>query len=98
MEIKVFGPGCAKCTEAEKLVKEVVEAKGADITVRKVSDLREMMAAGILTTPAITIDNKIVCTGRVPSKAELIEWIDNAAAAPAPSGSNSSCCCCCGSR
>lgn len=42
MEIKVFGPGCAKCTEVENMVKEVAAAKGGNITVQKVSDLKEM--------------------------------------------------------
>ncbi|CAK7037891.1 MAG: hypothetical protein DELT_00648 [Desulfovibrio sp.] len=93
MEIKVFGPGCAKCTEAENLVKEVAAAKGGNITVQKVSDLKEMMAAGVMSTPAIAIDGVVKVTGRVPNKEEIAAWIDGAAgsAAPSPGGG-----CCCG--
>lgn len=77
MEIKVFGPGCARCTETENRVKEVVAAKGgSDITVKKVSDLKEMMAAGILSTPAVMIDGVVKSTGKVPSREEIAAWID----------------------
>ena len=62
MEIKVFGPGCARCTEAENLIREVVAARGGDITVQKVSDFREMMAAGILSTPAVAINGVVKAT------------------------------------
>ncbi|MDL2269619.1 thioredoxin family protein [Desulfosarcina sp. OttesenSCG-928-A07] len=77
MEIKVFGPGCQRCTETENRVKEVVAAKGSNtITVQKISDLKEMMAAGILSTPAVVIDGVVKSTGKVPSKEEISAWID----------------------
>lgn len=79
MEIKVFGPGCAKCTETENLIKEVVTARGGDITVRKVSDLKEMMAVGIMSTPAVAIDGVVKSAGKLPSKEEVAAWIDGAA-------------------
>lgn len=78
MEIKVFGPGCAKCAEAENLVRKVAAAKGENITVQKVSNLKEMMAAGVMSTPAIAIDGVVKVTGRVPSKEEIATWIDGA--------------------
>ena len=92
MEIKVFGPGCAKCTEAEKMVKEVVAAKGESISVQKVSDLREMMAAGVMSTPAIAIDGVVKVTGRIPSKDDIAAWIDGATGSAAPA-SGGGCCC-----
>lgn len=95
MEIKVFGPGCAKCTETENLVKAVVAAKGGNITVQKVSDLKEMMAAGIMSTPAIAIDGVVKSTGKVPSKEEIMAWIDGAAGSAAPAASGG---CCCGGK
>ena len=93
MEIKVFGPGCAKCTETENLVKEVAATKGGNITVQKVSDLKEMMAAGVMSTPAVVVDGVVKVTGRVPNKEEISAWIDGAAgsATPSPGGG-----CCCG--
>lgn len=92
MEIKVFGPGCAKCTETENLVKEVAAAKGGNITVQKVSDLKEMMAAKVMSTPAISVDGVVKSTGRVPTKEEIAAWIDGAAAASAPAASGGCCC------
>lgn len=79
MDIKVFGPGCAKCAEAENLIRATVAATGGDITVQKVSDLKEMMLAGVLSTPAIAIDGVVKASGRIPSKEELTAWIDAAA-------------------
>lgn len=76
MEIKVFGPGCASCAATEKLVREVAADKGGDITVQKVSDLKEMMAAGVMSTPAVVIDGVVKSTGRVPGKEEIAAWID----------------------
>ena len=75
MLIKVFGPGCSKCKETEHTVLEAVEASGMNADVKKVSDLREMMAAGVLSTPAVTINGTLVCSGRVPSKEEVVSWI-----------------------
>ncbi|WP_294447274.1 thioredoxin family protein [uncultured Mailhella sp.] len=79
MIIKVFGPGCSKCKETEHIVREAVEASGIPADVEKVSDLRAMMAAGILTTPAVAINDAPVCSGRVPSKNEVVSWIMTAA-------------------
>lgn len=97
MEIKVFGPGCARCTETENLVKEVAAAKGGNITVQKVSDLKEMMAAGVMSTPAVSVDGVLKSTGKIPSKEEIAAWIDGAAAAPAANSgaapAQGGCCC-----
>lgn len=78
MEIKVFGPGCARCTETENRAKAVAAAKGGNITVQKVSDLKEMMAAGVMSTPALAIDGVVKSTGKVPSTDEIAAWIDEA--------------------
>ena len=75
MLIKVFGPGCASCQQTEALVREVVRSLGNDATVEKVTDFKAMMAAGIMSTPAISIDGKVVCAGRAPTKNELRGWL-----------------------
>lgn len=75
MIIKVFGPGCAKCKKTEQVVKEAVEASGRNATVEKITDLRDMMAAGVLSTPAVSINGTLVCTGRVPSRQEVMNWM-----------------------
>ncbi|MCL1915508.1 MAG: thioredoxin family protein [Desulfovibrionaceae bacterium] len=97
MEIKVFGPGCARCTETENLVKEMAAAKGGNITVEKVTDLKAMMATGIMSTPAIAIDGVIKSTGRVPTKEEISSWIDGTANVPSTPAA-SGCGCGCGGK
>ena len=75
MEIKVFGPGCARCVEAENVVRQAAEQAGGEISVIKVSDFREIMAARIISTPAVMVNGDIKCTGRVPSEEEVAQWI-----------------------
>ena len=87
MVIKVFGPGCAKCTETENLVKAVAAEKGGDIIVQKISDFKEMMAAGVMSTPAVAVDGVVKSAGKAPSREEVAAWIDGAAGfAPSASG------------
>ena len=78
MEIKVFGPGCARCVETEDVVRQAATQAGGDITVIKVSDFREIMAARIISTPAVMVNGDIKCTGRVPSGDEVAQWIEEA--------------------
>lgn len=75
MDIKVLGPGCAKCKEAEKLVREVVEASGVSASVEKISDFQQIASYGVFSTPAIVIDGEVKVVGKVPSKAELTAWL-----------------------
>lgn len=94
MKIKVYGPGCARCTQTEALVKAVVAAKGDGIEVEKVSDLKEMMSLGIISTPAIAIDGVIKCTGRIPTREEVAAWIDNTPQTECSSAASQSGCGC----
>ena len=71
MEIKILGPGCPKCKSLEKLAREVVEKNGIDATVTKIEDIVAIMNYGVMTTPALVIDEKVVLKGRVPSMDEL---------------------------
>ncbi len=75
MDIKVLGPGCAKCKETEKLVREVVNEAGVTATVEKVSDFQQIASYGVFSTPAVIIDGVIKVVGKVPSKSELISWV-----------------------
>jgi len=78
MEIKVLGPGCAKCHSLEKTVKEVVAALKLDIKVEEIKDMKEIMRYPILMTPGLVINGKVVMSGKVPSKAEVEQLIINA--------------------
>ncbi|MCB9016214.1 MAG: TM0996/MTH895 family glutaredoxin-like protein [Lentimicrobiaceae bacterium] len=75
MEIKVLGPGCQKCKALEKATREVVEENKIDATVTKVDDIMEIMKFGVMTTPALVVDGKVVVKGRVPSNDEIAKFI-----------------------
>jgi len=75
MEIKVLGPGCPKCHEAEKVVREAVTAAGVDATVIKVSDFQQIAQMGVFSTPAVAVNGEVKCVGKVPTKAEVSAWI-----------------------
>lgn len=75
MEIKVFGPGCAKCEETYRIMAKAVEETGSEAKLGKVTDFKEMMANGVMSTPAVSINGKVMCTGRVPTKKEAAEWV-----------------------
>lgn len=75
MDIKVCGPGCPKCHEAERLVNEAIADAGIDATVEKVTDFNAIAAFGVFSTPAIVIDGKVKCIGKVPSKKEILSWL-----------------------
>lgn len=71
MDIKILGTGCPKCKQLEKLTREVVEQNHIDATVSKVDDIMEIMKYGVMATPAIVVDNKVVLKGRLPSANEI---------------------------
>lgn len=71
MEIKVLGPGCPKCKTLIKNVTDAVSDLGIDASVVKVDDIVDIMAYGVMTTPALVIDGKVVLKGFVPSVTEL---------------------------
>jgi small redox-active disulfide protein 2 len=78
MNIKILGPGCARCHQLEKTTKEVVKELSVDATVEEVKDIQKIMEYPILTTPGLVINEELVCAGRVPTKAELTQLIANA--------------------
>jgi small redox-active disulfide protein 2 len=71
MKIKILGTGCAKCKSLEKATTEAVADLGIEATVTKEEDIMKIMAYGILSTPGLVIDEKVVMSGRLPSSSEL---------------------------
>ncbi|MFC1912548.1 thioredoxin family protein [Chloroflexota bacterium] len=80
MKIKVLGPGCARCHQVEQTTQEVIQELGIDAEIEYVKDLKKIMEYPILTTPGLVIDEKLVCSGRVPSKTEVSTYITTALA------------------
>jgi len=75
MEIKVCGPGCASCEQAQKNVEAALAAKGIEATVIKVTDFQEIAKLGIFSTPAVVIDGEVKCVGRAPKQKEVEGWL-----------------------
>jgi small redox-active disulfide protein 2 len=73
--IKVLGPGCANCRRLEAKVRQAVAMAGIEAEVTKVEDYGEVMAYGIMSTPGLVIDGKVVSYGRVPSPGDIAEWL-----------------------
>jgi small redox-active disulfide protein 2 len=78
MKIVVYGPGCARCHETERVVRHVVGQLGIDADVQKVSDYQAMAEAGVLATPALTIDGVLKVAGRIPKSEEVKGWLVHA--------------------
>lgn len=83
MLIKVLGTGCANCKKLEATVQDVVAELAVDAQVEKVTDIRQIMAFGVMSTPGLVIDGETVCSGRVPTKTEINAWVINALATAA---------------
>jgi small redox-active disulfide protein 2 len=69
--IKVLGPGCTNCKTLERVTREAVADLGLDATIEKVEDYAEIASYGIMSTPALVVDDEVVVYGRVPKIAEL---------------------------
>jgi len=72
--VKILGTGCANCQTTLKLVEEVAKAKGMDIHLEKVEDLQQIMMHGVMSTPGVVIDGKVVHAGGVPARAKVESW------------------------
>ncbi|GJM40688.1 MAG: redox-active disulfide protein 2 [Ardenticatenaceae bacterium] len=78
LQIKVLGPGCANCKRVEQMTHRQVEKMGLTAEIEKVTDYADIMAYGVLSTPGLVIDGKVVAYGRIPSNEELITWLNAA--------------------
>lgn len=75
MEIKVLGPGCARCQQTEKIVMEAISEAGVEASVEKITDAMEIAGYGVFGTPAVVVDGKVKSVGKIPSKQDVKSWI-----------------------
>lgn len=74
MDIKVLGTGCSNCKNTIALIEQVAREKGTAITLAKVEELRDIMSYGVMSTPGVVIDGKVVHAGGVPSRDKIEKW------------------------
>ena len=75
MDIKVLGPGCPKCHQTEKIVKDAIVESGVEASVEKVTDVIEIAGYGVFGTPAVVVDGEVKSVGKIPKKEEVLGWI-----------------------
>jgi len=75
MKIEVLGPGCMKCEKIYEIVERTLKELGKEAELSKVKDIKSITQYGVLMTPALVIDGKVLCSGRVPGSAEIREWL-----------------------
>ena len=78
MKIRILGTGCTKCNQVEKTAREVVKELGIDASIEEVKDIRKIMEYNVLITPGLVVNEEVVISGRIPSKAEVTQFIINA--------------------
>lgn len=71
MEVKVLGPGCAKCKTTFQVIEKVIKENNLDVKLTKVDDIKEMMSYNIMTTPAVVVDGEVKMKGQVPSESDV---------------------------
>ena len=76
MEIKILGGGCPKCKRLEVVTRDVVEGLGIEATFTKVKSMAEIMTFDVMATPALVVDEKVLCSGRIPDREEIRIWLE----------------------
>jgi small redox-active disulfide protein 2 len=82
MDIKVLGTGCANCRKTVAEIELVAKARGVAVTIGKVEDIKDIMAWGVMSTPGVVIDGKVVHAGGVPAREKIEKWLSVPAPAP----------------
>jgi small redox-active disulfide protein 2 len=72
--VKVLGTGCANCKNTLHLIEEVARVKGAEVQLEKVEDLQQIMSYGVMSTPGVVVDGKVVHAGGVPARSKVESW------------------------
>lgn len=75
MDIKVLGTGCANCKSTIALIEQVAKEKSVTITLSKVEALRDIMGYGVMSTPGVVVDGKVVHAGGIPRRDKIEQWL-----------------------
>jgi small redox-active disulfide protein 2 len=78
LSIKVLGPGCANCVKVAQLAQQAVNSLSVEAQIEKVTEMPDIIKYRILATPALVINEKVVCAGRIPTAAEVTTWVTSA--------------------
>ncbi|MGF1621630.1 MAG: thioredoxin family protein [Rhodomicrobiaceae bacterium] len=73
--VKVYGPGCKRCEATEAMVKDAAARLGVEVKVEKITDAKSIAMAGVISTPGIAVDGKLVHAGGLPDAAKLEDWL-----------------------
>ncbi len=73
--VKVYGPGCKRCETTETMVKEAATRLGVEVEVEKITDAKSIAIAGVMSTPGISVDGKLVHAGGLPDAVKLEKWL-----------------------
>jgi small redox-active disulfide protein 2 len=73
--VKILGPGCANCRRLEAVAREAASSAGIDAEFVKVTDMKDILAYDVFSTPGLVIDDKVVSSGRIPTAAEVRQWL-----------------------
>jgi small redox-active disulfide protein 2 len=79
MKVEVLGTGCANCRSTVALIEQVAKAQGKSIDLRKVEEIREIMSYGVMSTPGVVVDGKVVHAGGIPSRENVERWLAGSA-------------------
>ncbi len=74
MDVKVLGSGCANCSNTITQIEQVAQAKGVTISLSKVQDMKDIISYGVMSTPAVVIDGKVVHAGGIPNREKIESW------------------------
>lgn len=75
MKVTVYGPGCARCKQTAEVVEKTLGELGISVEIEKVTDYQAIAEAGVMATPGVALDGRLVSTGKLPSSAEVKSWL-----------------------
>ena len=80
LEIKVLGPGCANCKQLEQIAQKVIDNLAVEANIEKITQIHEIIELGVMATPGLIVNDKVVSSGRIPTPAEVTTWLADALA------------------